>query len=245
MSYAAYVDALASRHRPIFDYCKTRLPARTASIFDAGCGDGRLLKIFVEELKISKAVGVDLDEGALALAASRLPQATFLAGDAFDVLQGSPEKFDAIIAAHFIYYVERAKWRGAVDAFRSRLHSDGAAVIVLVSSTSEPFSGPVHSKLKDLSENARSQDGAWLQGESFAGWLADEGIAFEADHVPWRFPFADPLKSDQDSLVGALAFLYRLAPQTILGAFDPDVLIHESQKKHFDMKDLVIVLRRA
>jgi len=88
------------RNRRIMGLLRS-LPLARPRILDLGCGPGW----FTEELAhFGLATGVDLSQEAIAMAKSRVPQATFLAGNLFEI--SLPAKhFDVVVSQEVIDHV--------------------------------------------------------------------------------------------------------------------------------------------
>lgn len=86
---------------------------RGATILDVGCGTGVASEPFVANG--FPVTGVDPSEAMLAAAAQRLPNATFVKGEA-EALPFPNERFDVLITAQTIHWVDRS--RALAEAFR-------------------------------------------------------------------------------------------------------------------------------
>lgn len=74
--------------------------AGTGALLDLGCGDGAFARYATD--RGATVTGVDVDPGAVAAAAARVPEATFLVGDAADP---PPGPFAAVVAVQVLEHV--------------------------------------------------------------------------------------------------------------------------------------------
>jgi ubiquinone/menaquinone biosynthesis C-methylase UbiE len=86
---------------------------RGATILDVGCGTGLASQPFV--VNGFPVTGVDLSQTMLETAAQRLPNATFVQGQA-EALPFPNERFDVVISAQTFHWVDRA--RALAEAYR-------------------------------------------------------------------------------------------------------------------------------
>jgi ubiquinone/menaquinone biosynthesis C-methylase UbiE len=93
------------RHRPGWHDERTRLEAMVASLppvrtLDVACGTGWLTRHLS-----GNVTGLDASEDMLAIAAERMPGATFVQGDALD-LPFDDGSFDRVLTGHFYGHLE-------------------------------------------------------------------------------------------------------------------------------------------
>jgi len=103
---------------------------RTASILDAGCGPGRHAGYL--HAAGHRVVGVDVDPVLIAAAREDAPGPTYLVGDlaGFELPDGAPEQFDAILCAGNVMTFLHPDTRvPALSGMASRLSTEGRAVI--------------------------------------------------------------------------------------------------------------------
>ena len=74
--------------------------AGTGALLDLGCGDGAFARYAAD--RGARVTGVDVDRAAVAAVAARVPEATFLVGDAADP---PPGPFDAAVAVQLLEHV--------------------------------------------------------------------------------------------------------------------------------------------
>jgi SAM-dependent methyltransferase len=74
--------------------------AGTGALLDLGCGDGEFARYATD--RGATVTGLDVDPGAVAAAAARVPEATFLVGDAADP---PPGPFAAAVAVQVLEHV--------------------------------------------------------------------------------------------------------------------------------------------
>jgi ubiquinone/menaquinone biosynthesis C-methylase UbiE len=130
-------------------------PART---LDIACGTGFLTAHLPGEL-----TGLDQSAEMLAIAASRLPDATFVQGDAMDP---PPGEFERVHASHFYGHltpVQRDDWL--------RVAARVAPELVIVDSALRPDGEPDAWQERELNDGSRHQ--------VYKRWFAAEGLAAE------------------------------------------------------------------
>jgi ubiquinone/menaquinone biosynthesis C-methylase UbiE len=86
---------------------------RGATILDVGCGSGLASEPFARNG--FPVTGVDPSEAMLAVASQRLPNATFVKGEA-EALPFPDERFDVVISAQTFHWLDRA--RALAEAYR-------------------------------------------------------------------------------------------------------------------------------
>ncbi len=89
------------RHEMILDLLRS-LSVKQAKILDLGCGPGWYTEKFVQ---FGQVTGVDLSTEAIAMAKSRFPNITFLAGNLYEISLPS-EHFDIVVSQEVIDHVE-------------------------------------------------------------------------------------------------------------------------------------------
>lgn len=78
------------------------LPLNQPEVLDFGCGKGW----FTEKLAtVGRATGIDLSEGAIAMAKARSPHITFFAGNVYD-FPFQPNKYDVVVSQEVLTHVE-------------------------------------------------------------------------------------------------------------------------------------------
>jgi SAM-dependent methyltransferase len=103
---------------------------RRASVLDAGCGPGRHAGYL--HAAGHRVVGVDVDPTLVAIAAAEAPGPTYLVGDlaGFDLPEGAPHEFDAILCAgNVMAFLHPATRVPALAGMAARLAPSGRAVI--------------------------------------------------------------------------------------------------------------------
>jgi polysaccharide pyruvyl transferase WcaK-like protein/2-polyprenyl-3-methyl-5-hydroxy-6-metoxy-1,4-benzoquinol methylase len=121
-----YPNAWAHRRGAIIAEWVRSLPVDRPKILDLGCGTGWL----TEELaQIGPATGIDLSEETVALARSRYPHASFLAGNVLDMPLPSGD-YDVVVSQEVIAHVEDQ--RGYMDRVSQVLKPDGYLIITTV-----------------------------------------------------------------------------------------------------------------
>jgi SAM-dependent methyltransferase len=103
---------------------------RRSTILDAGCGPGRHCGYL--HRAGHRVVGVDLDPALIAEARRVEPGPDYVVGDlaAFDLPDGVPQQFDAILCAgNVLGFVHPLTRRPILTGFRDRLTPEGRAVV--------------------------------------------------------------------------------------------------------------------
>lgn len=138
------------------------LPLKHPRILDMGCGTGW----FTEELAgLGEATGVELSEAAVAIARSRYPHASFVAGNVLDMPLPSAH-FDVIVSLEVIAHVED---QGAyLQQAGHALKSGG----YLIATTVNRF---VHDRT-DWPEDSQGHIRFWLDRGSFRELLSRHGF---------------------------------------------------------------------
>src|SRR5262249_51336207 len=78
------------------------LPVKNPTILDLGCGPG----FYTEKLaELGTATGVDLSEGAIAMARARAPHGTFLAADTYEMPRAGG-RFDVVVSQEVLSHVQ-------------------------------------------------------------------------------------------------------------------------------------------
>ncbi|HET9096706.1 MAG TPA: class I SAM-dependent methyltransferase [Candidatus Baltobacteraceae bacterium] len=108
--YALYRSGYSNE---LYDFIAQFGLRRGASILDVGCGSGIASEPFA--MNGFPVTGVDPSQAMLAAAAARLPNATFVKGEA-EALPFPNERFDVVISAQTFHWVERA--RALTEAYR-------------------------------------------------------------------------------------------------------------------------------
>ena len=108
--YATYRNAYSNE---LYDFIAQFGLRRGATILDVGCGAGAASEPFV--MNGFPVTGVDSSEAMLAVASQRMPNATFVKGEA-EALPFPNERFDVVISAQAFHWVDRAK--ALAEAFR-------------------------------------------------------------------------------------------------------------------------------
>jgi 2-polyprenyl-3-methyl-5-hydroxy-6-metoxy-1,4-benzoquinol methylase len=84
----------------ILDYLRS-LPLERPTLLDMGCGMGWFANRIAE---FGPTTGIDLSDEAIALAKSKFPQVTFIAGDVFE-MELPEEHFDVVVSQEVIAHV--------------------------------------------------------------------------------------------------------------------------------------------
>lgn len=108
--YALYRSGYSNE---LYDFIAQFGLRRGASILDVGCGSGIASEPFA--MNGFPVTGVDPSQAMLAAAAARLPNATFVKGEA-EALPFPNERFDVVISAQTFHWVDRA--RALTEAYR-------------------------------------------------------------------------------------------------------------------------------
>lgn len=108
--YALYRSGYSNE---LYDFIAQFGLRRGASILDVGCGSGIASEPFA--MNGFPVTGVDPSQAMLAAAAQRLPNATFVKGEA-EALPFPNERFDVVISAQTFHWVDRA--RALSEAYR-------------------------------------------------------------------------------------------------------------------------------
>lgn len=138
------------------------LPLQHPRILDMGCGTGW----FTGELaRIGEATGVELSDAAVALARSRYPHATFIAGNVLD-MELPTAHFDVVVSLEVIAHVEDQD-RYLEQAART-LKPGGYLVITTVNKF-------VHDRI-DWAEDSPGHIRYWLGRRSFRRLVSGHGF---------------------------------------------------------------------
>lgn len=108
--YAIYRSGYSNE---LYDFIAQFGLRRGASILDVGCGTGIASEPFA--MNGFPVTGIDPSPAMLAAAAQRLPNATFVQGEA-EALPFPNERFDVVISAQAFHFVDRA--RALSEAYR-------------------------------------------------------------------------------------------------------------------------------
>lgn len=108
-----YANFRSGYSNELYDFIAQFGLKRGATILDVGCGSGIASEPFV--MNGFPVTGLDPSEAMLAAAAQRLPNATFVQGEA-EALPFPNERFDVVISAQTFHWVDRAK--ALAEAFR-------------------------------------------------------------------------------------------------------------------------------
>lgn len=91
-------------YRQSFDHLLRCLP-ENATVLELGCGPGNVVKYLLQKRPDLQVLGIDLAPEMIAVAAKENPTAVFKVMDIRDV-PGLDQKFDAVIAAFSIPYIQ-------------------------------------------------------------------------------------------------------------------------------------------
>ncbi|ELZ61606.1 MULTISPECIES: class I SAM-dependent methyltransferase [Halorubrum] len=80
-------------------------PEAVTDILELGCGNGAFTEKLVSAFPNADILGVDISEEALDKARNAAPEADFICGDMFEVIQGLERKYDLIFASECLYYL--------------------------------------------------------------------------------------------------------------------------------------------
>lgn len=118
-----YASFRSGYSNELYDFIAQFGLKRGATILDVGCGTGMASEPFA--MNGFPVTGIDPSESMLAAAAQRLPNATFVQGEA-EALPFPNERFDVVISAQTYHWVDRAK--ALTEAYRV-LRRDGIIAI--------------------------------------------------------------------------------------------------------------------
>ena len=98
-------------------------------ILDLGCGNGRLLKIFLEKNLEIDYTGVDKCEKLIEIAKNQFPQTKFLAADVLN-LPFKEKEFDSVFAIAFLHHFpsEELRWQ-VLKNIKQILKPDGLLIL--------------------------------------------------------------------------------------------------------------------
>jgi SAM-dependent methyltransferase len=105
-----------------------------ANVLDLGCGGGRPGAQTVARLH--RYTGVDLSEAQLALARKRIPNGSFVHGDATRV-EFEPGSFDAVLSLFMLGHIPRAEQAPLLDRVFGWLRPDGWLLATFATGDSE------------------------------------------------------------------------------------------------------------
>jgi len=130
-------------HRAFFTRLQTEIRARfprPVAILDLGCGDATPILPLLEDVPVSRYVGIDESDVALALAAKRLEglriPTRLVRGDLLEVLSGMDpsialDGFDLIIASYSMHHLaEPLDKQRTLEAGRRLLKPDGLFALI-------------------------------------------------------------------------------------------------------------------
>ena len=96
---AGFARILRDRDRALVDLLRDSLPTEGGAVLDLGSGDGRLAEVArAANLPLASWTGADLDPGAVAVAESAIPWASWVEASA-DRLPFADGSFDVIVAS--------------------------------------------------------------------------------------------------------------------------------------------------
>jgi 2-polyprenyl-3-methyl-5-hydroxy-6-metoxy-1,4-benzoquinol methylase len=146
-----------------------------ATILDAGCGEGSLLKALLETHPNARGSGLEVSPQATALARQVVPGATFITGDitAVDIEQ----RFDLVVSADVVEHIEDD--RAAIQAMVDLTAPGGRVIISTLQGTMRNFERQVG--------HVRNYAPDELQDK-----MRDAGLKIEKV-VEWGWPFYSPL----------------------------------------------------
>ena len=127
--YTAFAIEMATKHG---------LDTGTARILDAGCGDGRFIKM-LHDANANTVEGLDYSERAVAFGRILLPDTSIFIGDLtdFTTLQGV-EKYDCIFLIETLEHIELKHVDTVLNNLKKMLTPDGL-LIITVPSTQLPL----------------------------------------------------------------------------------------------------------
>jgi ubiquinone/menaquinone biosynthesis C-methylase UbiE len=99
-----------------------------ARVLDLGCGAGTPHTAFLAQR--FRAVGVDISQAQLTMAAARVPNASFILAD-MSSLHFPPASFDGISAIYSLIHIPRDEQPNLLASIRGWLKPNGAAFLVL------------------------------------------------------------------------------------------------------------------
>ena len=99
-----------------------------ARVLDLGCGAGTPHTNFLAQH--FRAIGVDISQGQLEMAAARVPNANFILAD-MSSLHFPPASFDGVTAIYSLIHIPRDEQSGLLDSIRQWLKPNGTAFLVL------------------------------------------------------------------------------------------------------------------
>jgi ubiquinone/menaquinone biosynthesis C-methylase UbiE len=116
--------------KPLIDKLFSKNLKKSAKILDAGCGTGRLLSYLTKsKVQPKNIIGVDFSPEMLSIAKDSNPKVTFFRSDLS--LFKSPDKFDLIICAHVLHYLNKTDYKKTLKNFYQLLKPGGRIYIVL------------------------------------------------------------------------------------------------------------------
>jgi SAM-dependent methyltransferase len=113
--YLAYMSLVAARIAE----------GNPASILDIGCGDGRLLASLGDT--ISRKVGIDLSERAIAFARAFAPNVEWVCGDVADL----PDEFECVSLIEVLEHIPDEAMQDFLDTAISKLATGGLLVVTV------------------------------------------------------------------------------------------------------------------
>ncbi len=205
------------------------LPLRRArSVFEPGCGTGRVLG---EVARITRAslAGVDIDAEALASASSRVPEARL---DLGDVERLRPPRADIVLVSHLLGEV--CDPGGLVERITRAMPSGGCLAILGEYDWNRAAEMPQDAGLlKTLMDAMRSDGRGFPSGGEIASMLGRSGMAV----VESGWTGAPPTPPDMEF------FLYQTAP--LIGRDTAETLLERCSATRFSLPVFYALARKV
>ena len=141
---ADFYDEIIKLHHQEFNYkrlqFKSWLDAIVSEldsgdiILDIGCGNGRVVKHFID--RGFRCVGVDISEKMLELARKHVPKGKFYRKD-FTKLMFKPNSFDAVVSTFALNHIPKSEFKKVMKSCRIFLKKDGLLVLGMVKGNDE------------------------------------------------------------------------------------------------------------
>lgn len=103
--------------------------SRKTKLLELGSGGGKVLELFKVKIPEKKLTGIDVSSELIAIATTKLPQATFTLGD-FTKVYLPPNHFDVVLSVRSIEYLNEGALRKTFRSVYSTLKNGGVFFVV-------------------------------------------------------------------------------------------------------------------
>lgn len=139
-----FARIVRDRDRALVDLLRRSLPSEGGAVLDLGSGDGRLAEVARDaDTSVGTWTGVDLDPGAVAVADSAMPWASWVEASA-DRLPFADASFDVVVASTLFSSLPSRALEDAVAAEIARVLRPGGWLVWYDLRYDNPFNRAVH-----------------------------------------------------------------------------------------------------